>query len=138
MSVKANPADAAAKWVSGMQSAGPRYSAGIDAVKVAPGQLASAKADFWASQVAQAKPKFASNVAKVSLGTWQEAAKTKGAPRLGSGAAAAQPKFVTFMTNFLPQLSSIVSSLPPSGTFEANMARSMAFAQALHSKQGSF
>ena len=138
MSVKANATDAANAWVTGMQGAGTKYTAGVQAVKVAPGQLAAARSDFWAQQVAAAKSKFSSNVAKVTLGQWQEAAATKGAPRLGTGASAAQPKFAAFMTSFLPQLATIVQSLPQGGTYEQNKQRFLAYADALHAKQGSF
>lgn len=138
MAVKANATDAAQAWVNGMQSAGPKYTAGVNAVKIAPGQLASAKSDFWASQVAAAKSKFAANVAKVSLSAWQEAAANKGAARLGTGATAAQPKFVAFMNSFLPALSSIVAALPTGGTYEQNKQRFLAYSDALHAKAGSF
>lgn len=138
MSVKANANDAAQAWVTGMQSAGPKYIAGVGAVKVAPGQLAAAKSDFWASQVAQAKSKFSTNVAKVSLSDWQNAASTKGAPRLGTGATAAQPKFNAFMGKFLPALTNIVNSLPAGGTYEQNKQRFLAFSDALHAQQGNF
>lgn len=138
MAVKANPTDAAQAWVNGMQSAGPKYIAGIEAVKVAPGQLAAAKADFWATQVQNAKSKFAGNVAKVTLQSWQASASTKGAPRLGSGATAAQPKMASFMANFLPKLSTIVAGLPAGGTYEQNKQRFLAYADALHAQAGSF
>jgi hypothetical protein len=138
VSVKANPTTAAQNWVNGMSAAGPKYTAGVQAVKVAPGQLAAAKSSFWASQVAQSQNKFATNVAKVTLSAWQQAAETKGAPRLASGAAAAQTKFNTFMTNFLPALSNVVNGLPAGGTFEQNMARFSAYATALHQQAGSF
>jgi len=138
MSVKANPTDAAQAWVNGMSSAGTKYSAGINAVKVSPGQLAAAKSQFWASQVAQSQAKFAANVAKVSLADWQNAANTKGAPRLASGAAAAQPKFATFMSNFLPKLANVVNGLPAGGTFEQNVARATAYMNTLHQQAGSF
>lgn len=138
MAVKANPTDAANAWVTGMQGAGAKYTAGVQAVKVSPGQLASAAASRWAANVAQAQAKFAQNTAKVTLSSWQEAAVNKGAPRLGTGATAAQPKFAAFMTSFLPKLSSIVSSLPAGGSFEANLQRFTAYAQALHSAAGSF
>lgn len=138
MGVKANATDAAQAWVNGMQSAGPKYIAGITAVKVSPGQLASAKASFWASQVAAATQKFAANTAKVSLAQWQEAATTKGAPRLGTGATAAQSKFAMFMTNFLPKLTTIVNGLPAGGTYEQNKQRSLAFMDALHAQAGQF
>lgn len=138
MAVKANATDAAQSWVNGMSGASTAYTNGVNSVKVSPGQLAAAKSSFWASQVAQSQPKFAANVARVSLGAWQEAATTKGAPRLATGAAAAQTKFTSFMTSFLPQLSTIVSSLPVGGTYAQNISRFTAYADALHAKAGSF
>jgi hypothetical protein len=42
------------------------------------------------------------------------------------------------MTSFLPQLSSIVDSLPSRGTFDQNLQRFTSYAQALHAKKGSF
>lgn len=138
MSVKANATTAAQSWVTGMQSAGPKYQAGVEAVKVAPGQLAAAKSDFWAAQVAAAKNKFSQNVAKVSLSQWQSAAITKGAPRLGTGATAAQPKFAAFMTAFLPALTNVVNGLPAGGTYEQNKQRALAFMDGLHAQAGSF
>lgn len=138
MTVKANATDAAQSWASGMAGATTKYTAGINAVKVSPGQLAAAASELWAQNVAASKSKFAQNVAKVTLQQWQNAAVTKGAPRLASGASAAQPKFQAFMQSFIPVLSNVVSALPAGGTFEANMARSMAYAQALHAQAGNF
>ena len=138
MSVKADPTTAAQAWVNGMQGAGAKYTAGINSVKVAPGQVAAARADLWAQNVANAKSKFATNVAKVSLSQWQEAAASKGASRLGTGATAAQPKFASFMQNFLPKLSTIVNGLPQRGTYEQNKQRFLAFADALHAQAGTF
>ena len=138
MAVKADATTAAQAWVNGMQGAGTKYTAGINSVKVAPGQIAAARADLWASNVANAKSKFAQNVAKVSLSQWQEASASKGAQRLGTGATAAQPKFAAFMTNFLPKLSNIVNGLPQGGTYEQNKQRFLAFSDALHAQAGTF
>lgn len=138
MTVKANPNDAAQAWVTGMQGAGAKYTAGVQAVKVAPGQSAAAASGLWAANVAAAQQKFASNVAKVSLSDWQTAAATKGAPRLGTGATAAQPKFATFMGNFLPKLSNVVNNLPAGGTYEQNKARFLAYSDALHATAGTY
>lgn len=138
MSVKANATDAASAWVTGMQGAGKKYTDGVNAVKVAPGQVAASRAQLWAQNVAAAQQKFASNVAKVTLSQWQESAINKGAARLGTGATAAQPKMAAFMTAFLPQLSGIVSGLPQGGTYEQNKQRFLAYADALHAKAGSF
>jgi hypothetical protein len=138
MAVTANATDAANNWVTGMSGATAKYTAGVNAVRVAPGQLAAAASGRWAANVAAAQPKFATNVAKVSLSAWQNAAATKGAPRLASGAQAAQPKMQTFMTNFIPALTSVVNSLPAGGTFEANLNRFTSYANALHAQKGNF
>ena len=138
MAVKTDPTTAAASWVSGMQSAGPKYTAGVQAVKVAPGQLAANAADTWANNVAMAKPKFAKNVAAVSLSAWVDAAVNKGAGRLGSGATQAQPKMQAFMSKFIPQLSGIVNGLPQRGTFEQNVNRLTSFVTAVHATKGTF
>ena len=138
MAVKANPQDAAQAWVTGMTGASAKYTAGVQSVRVAPGQAAAAASQLWATNVANARQKFASNVAKVSLSAWQEAAATKGAPRLASGAQAAQAKYLAFQSNFLPKLASIVGSLPARGTFDQNMARFAAYATQLHGAAGTF
>jgi hypothetical protein len=138
MGVKANATDAAAAWASGMSAAGPKYTAGVQNVKTAPGVLAAASADTWANNVAMAKQKFAAKVGAVSLSAWQNAAVTKGAPRLASGAQAAQPKMQAFMTNFIPFLSNTVNSLPARGTFETNVNRLTTYINAVHAAKGTF
>jgi hypothetical protein len=138
VTVKANATDAAAAWVSGMGAAGPKYTAGVNAVRTAPGTLAAASAALWAQNVAAAQAKFAKNVGAVSLQAWQNAAATKGAPRLASGATAAQPKMQAFMTNFIPALTNIVNGLPQRGTFEQNVNRLTSYVNALHQQKGNF
>ena len=138
MGVKANATDAAASWVTGMSAAGPKYTAGVQAVKVAPGTLAAAAAPLWAANVAAAQPKYAKNVGAVTKEMWQNAAVTKGAPRLASGAQAAQPKMQSFMQKFIPQLSNIVDGLPARGTFETNVNRLTTYVNAVHQTKGTF
>lgn len=138
MAVKADPTTAAQAWVTGMQGAGAKYTAGVQAVRTAPGQVAAARSDLWAQNVANSKNKFASNVAKVTLSEWQDKAINKGAARLGTGASAAQPKFAAFMSNFIPKLSTVVAGLPARGTYEQNKQRFLAYADALHAQAGNF
>ena len=138
MSVKVNPNDAAQNWVTGMSGATAKYTAGVQAVKVAPGQLAAAQAGTWAANVAAAQPKFARNVAAVSLTSWQTAATQKGAPRLAYGATAAQPKMAAFMTSFIPQLANVVNGLPARGSFEQNVNRLTSSVNQLHQLKGTF
>ncbi|HEY1716219.1 MAG TPA: hypothetical protein VGG07_25200 [Solirubrobacteraceae bacterium] len=138
MAVKATASDAAAAWASGFGAAGTKYTAGINAVTVAPGQLAANQKAAYLANVQASANIWASKVAAVDLGTWKTAATTTGASRLGSGATKGQPKVQAFMQNFIPQLSSIVGSLPARGTFDQNLSRFTAYAQALHAKKGSF
>lgn len=125
-------AEAAAKWATALPAAQQRYVDGINAVNVAPGALAARAAPQWAAATAAAQSKFARNSAAVSLQAWQQAATTKGAQRLSSGAQAAQSKVESVFAKLFPAIQSAVSSLPPRGDLEANIARSAAFARAMN------
>lgn len=123
---------AAARWAAGLANAGQKIVDGVNAVTVAPGALAARQKAAYTANVAQAADKWARNVAAVPLSDWQAAMKDKGAPRIASGAAAAQPKFAQFMNKLLPFIASQRSSLPPRGTFDQNLARSAAWIRAMH------
>lgn len=138
MAVKSNAADAAQAWVTGMGNATTKYTAGVQAVKTAPGTLAAAQAQKWATNVAAAVNTFSKNVGAVSLASWQSAAVNKGAPRLASGATAAQPKFQSFMNSFIPTLTNIVNGLPARGTYDQNISRLTSYLSALHAQKGNF
>lgn len=138
MAVKANAASAAAAWETGFSGAGQKYTEGINSVTVAPGQLAAAQKNAYVSGVQQNAGIWAAKVAAVDLGTWKAAATGVGAQRLATGATKGLPKMQAFMGAFLPQLSSIVQSLPARGSFEQNMQRFSSYATALHAKKGSF
>lgn len=138
MAVKATAADAANSWQTNFSNSGAKYAAGVQAVKTAPGQLAAAQADVWIQNTTNAKARYQANSAAVSLQTWQSLTVQKGQARLASGATAGAPKMQAFMTNFLPKLSQIVDGLPARGSFEQNMQKSYAFAQALHNAKGTF
>lgn len=138
MAVKVSASDAATNWQNGFSQAGTKYTAGVNAVKTAPGQLAAAQQDVWAQNTAAAKARYAAKVASVSLQQWQQAATTTGAARLATGATKGAPKMAAFMQNFIPKLASVVDSLPARGTFEQNMQKSFAYAQALHNMKGQF
>ena len=136
--VKASAASAAQAWSDGFGAASTKYSAGIDSVTVAPGQLAAAQKNLYVQNVQAAANTWASKVAAVDLNTWKNQAKTVGAQRLATGATKGMPKVQAFMNNFLPVLAGVVGSLGPRGTFEQNIARFTSYAQALHAKKGTF
>jgi len=125
-------AEAAAKWATALPAAQQRYIDGVNAVNVAPGTLAARAAPTWAANTAAAQSRFARNSAAVSLQSWQQSTTTKGAQRLSSGAQAAQPKMEAALTKLFPAIASAVSSLPPRGDIEANIARSAAFARQMN------
>jgi len=136
--VKATAADAASAWSSGFSGAATKYSAGINAVTVPPGQLAAAQKNLYVANVQAAANTWASKVAAVDLQTWKNAATTVGAQRLATGATKGAPKVQAFMTNFLPKLSSVVQGLGPRGTFEQNIQRFTTYATQLHQAKGTF
>lgn len=113
----------AANWSNALQNAGPKIQAGIQAVTVAPGEKAAAQVQAYVNGVNASQAKWQKNVRAVSLSSWQNAAITKGLPRIGPGAVAAQPKFAEFMTQLLPAIQASVNSLPPRGGLDANITR---------------
>lgn len=119
--------DAAARWVQQTGGATQRYTDGVKAVTVAPGQAAARQSELWARNTVAAKSKFATNSAKVSLAEWQDAAANKGAARLASGVTAAQGKYEAALGKLLPYIGSAVAGLPARGDLEANINRMTSF-----------
>jgi hypothetical protein len=138
MAVKATAAAATTAWSTNFAAAGTKYTAGINAVTVAPGQLAAAQQAAYVANVQANANIWASKVAAVPLASWKTAATTTGVQRLATGATKGEPKFSAFMTAFLPVLTGIVDSLPARGTFSQNMARFTQYATNLHAAKGSF
>jgi hypothetical protein len=138
MSVKATAAEAAANWGTGFAAAGPKYTAGINAVTVAPGQLAALQVNAYVANVQANAQIWASKVAAYPLTAWKSAATGVGAQRLATGATKGQPKVQAFMQAFIPQLTNVVDGLPARGSFSANLARFTSYATALHNLKGSF
>ena len=121
------PDQIAADWASRLAGSTQKIKDGIQAVTVAPGQAAARQADVWAQNVAASKPKWQQRVSAVSLQEWQDATANKGVDRIAAGATAAQPKFQNFMTQLLPHIDRVTSSLPARGNLDQNIARSTAF-----------
>lgn len=138
MAVKASAADAAAAWEQNFAASAAKYTKGTAAVRTAPGQLAAAQQDVWAQNTMAAKSRYASKVAAVSLGSWQASCAGVGAMNLASGAKKGAPKQQAFQQKFLPQLASVVDSLPSRGSYEQNKAKAVQYMDQLHQLKGSF
>lgn len=125
-------AEAANRWQTGFSGAGARWTAGIQAVDTPPGQAAAAQQARYVAGVNANANKWATRVAGVSLATWKQVSVDKGASRLASGATAGMPKYQARIGAVLDAERSIISSLPPRGTVEQNIARSSQFQLAMH------
>src|ERR1035437_6282370 len=104
------PEQAAANWSSKLAGSTDRIKAGVQAVTTPPGALAAKAAGVWAQNTAAAQAKYQRNVGNVSLAQWQDATLNKGLQRIASGATAGQGKMQSFMTQFLPAVSSAVQA----------------------------
>lgn len=135
-----NFSKAAAKWKSGMSTAGPSYTDGIDGVTTSPTELAAQNEQGYLQGVSEAvsSGRFSKGLRKVSLSDWKKAAKDKGAQRLASGAAAAAGKVEKFWISFGPKLQQITDQTRsmPKGTFEERQQRMLAQSAAAHALKG--
>lgn len=135
MAVK-SASDVAAKWRSGMSGAGEAFKRGVAAVTESPCAAAAARADAYQEGVARAvaERRYQDSLSSVTLEDWKKAMINKGATRLTSGAAEAEPKMANFYAEFLPYVQQGVDMLKtmPRGSFEQNLERANAMARFLH------
>lgn len=129
------PQQVADKWSANLAASGQAIKDGINGVTTAPTQLAAAAESRYISgiQAAVASGKWQAGLNRVTLQDWKDAMLQKGLARIGPGATAAKGKFATFMGQLLPFQQQLVSTLPPRGDINANIARMTAFAQGMHS-----
>jgi hypothetical protein len=125
-------AEAAARWQTGFGGAGQRWADGINAVQVAPGQLAAAAKARYMSGVQQNADKWAARVSAVSAAQWKQQAIAKGQARLASGATSGMAKYEARIQAVLDAEKSIIASLPSRGTVEQNIERSRQFQLSMH------
>ena len=125
-----DPNQVAADWASKLGAATSKITAGVQAVTVAPGQMAARQKAVYLQNVQAAGDKWAARTAAVPLGDWQAAMVNKGIPRIASGASASQAKFASFLSHFLPYVDQARRSLPARGTLDQNIARMVAMVRA--------
>lgn len=124
---KTDPTAAANKWRDHLSAAAPDIKAGVQAVTVAPGQLAAAQADVWIANIMASKEKWKTRV-QVPLGEWQDKMINLGIPRIATGASENVGKMATFLTSFLPHVERGVAQMRanyPRGTIDQNIARAV-------------
>lgn len=126
-----NPQDVASKWSRNLSGAGDSIRAGVNAVTVAPTQLAAKQSDAFLNgvQASVMSGKWQRGLQRVTLGDWQAATINKGLPRIAQGAVSGKPKVEAFMTEFLPFVDSAKRGLDaiPRGSLEQNIQRATQF-----------
>lgn len=119
------------RYVNGMAGASTRYTQGIDRVTDSPmakaADAVAAGRALAGYQAAQAK--MEAHLRSSSLPDWKTKAKTVGAQRLATGAAAARPKlnaYVTAAASSIQNLMNTIAAMPKGGAANAK-ARSAAW-----------
>lgn len=131
--------EVSASWLSGIQGATAKMTAGVNRVTTAPGQAAVQSKARW--QAAMSDPatadKWARNVGNVTLQQWQSAMTQYGINRVAQGAAAKQQKFAAAMGPLLNYIDSGVAKIKamPNTTFEDRLLRSQAMQRWMHAYQ---
>lgn len=125
-----DPATAAQKWATNLSGASQAYTAGVQAVTQDPGVAAAAASDRYLAGIQANVNKYKTNVV-TGLQNWQAQTVNKGAPRLASGATAAQDKVGTVFGKLFPYINQVRNSLPARGDLEQNIQRSAAFQRAM-------
>jgi hypothetical protein len=130
-----SPQALAAKWQAAVAGASAAYTAGVNAVSVNPAQSAIAAVDRWVAgiQAAAANGSYVKGLQNVTLQSWKQAAVTKGAPALATGAQVGQAKVMAAATKWQPIVQQLVASLPPRGTVEQNINRAATFIRGMAS-----
>lgn len=108
------------KWAQKAGNAVTDYKNGIQGVTTAPGQLAVAAQGVMLQNWNEAvnSGRWAARTGAVSLGTWQQAAMTKGASNYGTGVQAGKSKMAAAMAYYLPVAQSVkeaVRAIPRDG-----------------------
>lgn len=134
-----NPQAIAQKQINAATAAATAYTAGVNAVTTAPGQLAAAQGTKWLNAVQNSLQRWQQKVSAVSLQSWQQLATSKGAPRLGPGVQAASAKINAFWSNFAPKLAAIQNNVRSmdSSSFDSRIARAVQMMTQLHQLKGS-
>lgn len=100
-----DPTAVANRWAQGLAGATQKMSQSVDALTQSPTAQAAAAAQTWLARLNDPKTmqKFQAKLNAVTLNQWQTAYKTKGLPRIPTGAQAAlQTKMIPFFTKWLP------------------------------------
>jgi hypothetical protein len=121
------------KWGRRLNGASTDIKNGVMQVKTSPGQAAAAQKDLWLQKIQERADTWATNVAKVSLGDWQDAMVNKGIGRIAAGVTSAQASKAQVIDNLLKAVdtASAAARQVPRGSLEQNIQRAVTFMQTM-------
>lgn len=135
-----NQAEWLKKYVNGMNSAGPAYTAGVNAVTQSPTAAAAAALPKALRNFTEAvnSGRMAAALQSVSTESWKQATISKGAPRLGSGAQAASNKVGAYISRVAPVMAQLQAAIAamPSDTPADMEARQLAWSRGMRAFAG--
>lgn len=125
--VRVTPEQFAARWGTGLTGSIERMRTGVEAVTVAPGVSAAAKADKWHAAISRAdtKAKWKQRVGAVPLEVWQTAMINKGLNRIADGVENAAPKMEAFGVKLIAHQNRLLGEMDtlPDITLEDSIKR---------------
>lgn len=107
--VRKTPQEATEAWVTGLGQAGPAIEAGVKRVQTAPGVLAAQQKAKYLAGVQEKAEKWANNVQRVDLPSWQNSMLKLGVPRVAQGAQEKRGKMEAFQAEFFPYLDRVMA-----------------------------
>lgn len=132
---RVTPAQYMQKWQAGINGSTAYITAGVNAVKTAPGIAAAAAQNLMLQNLTAAvtSGRWAQAVSGVSLQSWQQAMLTKGIPNLSAGVQLATTQKLPAITTLLQNVDNAVSSLAstPRGNLQQNIQRAVQFMTAM-------
>lgn len=111
--VRVDPTEFAERWGAGLNGSIERIRSGVQAVTVAPGKTAAARADKWQAAISrvETKAKWAQRVGSVSLEDWQSAMLNKGLNRIPDGVAQAQGRMAEYGAKLIAHQNALLAEL---------------------------
>lgn len=115
------------KWKTNLTAAVPMIKASIQALQVNPMMKAAQNGAAYVQGVNDAynSGRWQAGLARVDFQDWKNKTAEIGTQRIASGATAAQPKMVQFLSQLLPYTESVKAQIAgmPNATKEERMAR---------------
>lgn len=131
---------AAQKWAANYAASGPAIQAGVAQPRQDPTAAAIAQQTTLVQNFNQAVTSgaWANGLRKAGLAGWQTGMTKKTIPSLATRAQAGADHYQAFRSQWNAFLDSTLANLPARGTYEQNMQRARAMADAEHGQRGKF